>query len=95
MSGSTIKKLLLAASLFAVCLLVAEPFTCSTHNHDGDESKEKCVACHHAFLALEPSDFHSSISVELFALGTLDLSSESEASSEPHIANSVRAPPVA
>ena len=95
MSGSATRIALLVASLFAVCLLVAAPFASATHNHIGDESKGKCVACHHAFLSLQPSDFHSNISFELFALGTFDFSSESEAISKPHIANSVRAPPVA
>jgi hypothetical protein len=95
MSGSATRRALLVASLFAVCLLVAAPFTSATHNHIGDDSKDKCVNCHHAFLSLEPSDFHSSFDFGLLALGALDFSSESEAISRPHIANSVRAPPVA
>jgi len=95
MSGSATKRALLVASLFAVCLLVTAPFTSATHNHIGDDSKDKCVACHHAFFSLEPTDFHSNFSFELLALGALDFSCEPEAISQPHLANSVRAPPVA
>ena len=95
MSGSVTKMALLVASLLAVCLLVTAPFTSATHNHIGDDSKDKCVACHHAFLSLEPTDFHSNFNFGLLALGALDFSTESEAASRPHIANSVRAPPVA
>ena len=95
MNESVTKRALLVASLFAVCLLVASPFTSATHNHIGDDSKDKCVACHHAFLSLDPSEFHSNFGFGLLALGAFDFSGESEAISRPHIANSVRAPPVA
>jgi hypothetical protein len=95
MSGSAIKVALLATCLFAVCLLVSAPFTAAPHNHLGDESKDKCLACLHAFLSLEPSESHPDITFQLSTGGTLGFSSESKTSFEPHATNSVRAPPVA
>jgi hypothetical protein len=95
MSGSATRIALLVASLFAVCLLVVAPFTSATHDHIGDESKDKCLACFHAFLSLEPDASSLHITFQLFALGTLGFSNESEVISNFCTADSVRAPPVA
>jgi hypothetical protein len=95
MSGSSTRTALLAASLLAVCLFVAAPFTSATHDHIGDASKDKCLACFHAFLSLEPDDSNFHITFQLFALGTLGFSNESEVISNFCTADSVRAPPVA
>ena len=95
MSGSVTKVALITASLFAVCVLLAAPFVSSTHNHVGDESKGKCVACVHTFLSLDPSESHHHFSFQLSELGTLVFAGESDVVSELPTANSVRAPPVA
>jgi hypothetical protein len=94
--GWPIKKAFFATAGFVtVFLLVTAPLVSATHNHTGDESEHKCVVCHHAFLSLEPDESQVQLGSQMFALVTLGFSNNTKVDSQPHLANSVRAPPAA